>query len=269
MPTNFRQLLQSLAPVLASSGHKGQAGRIAVIGGCQSYTGAPYFAAITTMKLGTDLTTVYCTDDAGTPIKSYSPDLMVDPILHTSNVENKSYSDVINQITSMIKRCNSVIIGCGLGKNTYVQKQVIDIIKYTIDNKIPLVIDGDGLSIINDHIELIHNTTQCIITPNAMEFYRLYKSVFPDKPDPPMNVEIDDKMKHDYLQHNHRIDGDLIECDSSTAQHTAELARALGNITIVRKGQIDLITNGMQAVFCCSRGGLKRVGGQGDVTAGM
>jgi ATP-dependent NAD(P)H-hydrate dehydratase len=31
--------------------HKGQAGRIGVIGGCEEYTGAPYFAAKSSLLL--------------------------------------------------------------------------------------------------------------------------------------------------------------------------------------------------------------------------
>ena len=35
----------------AADKYKGQAGKIAVIGGCREYTGAPYFAAISALKV--------------------------------------------------------------------------------------------------------------------------------------------------------------------------------------------------------------------------
>lgn len=38
--------VRPIVPRLSSSKHKGQAGRVLVVGGCQEYTGAPYFAGI-------------------------------------------------------------------------------------------------------------------------------------------------------------------------------------------------------------------------------
>lgn len=46
------------------------------------YTGAPFFAAYTALRLGADLSHVFCTEAAGVPIKSYSPDLIVHPMLY-------------------------------------------------------------------------------------------------------------------------------------------------------------------------------------------
>ncbi|KAJ4899506.1 ATP-dependent (S)-NAD(P)H-hydrate dehydratase protein [Raphanus sativus] len=39
-------VLRTVTPSLDPKRHKGQAGKIAVIGGCREYTGVPYFAAI-------------------------------------------------------------------------------------------------------------------------------------------------------------------------------------------------------------------------------
>ena len=44
--------LRLLVPPLAPDRYKGQAGKVAVIGGCADYTGAPYYAAISALKLG-------------------------------------------------------------------------------------------------------------------------------------------------------------------------------------------------------------------------
>ena len=37
--------------LLAGSGHKGLHGKVGVMGGCQAYTGAPYFAAMSAMRV--------------------------------------------------------------------------------------------------------------------------------------------------------------------------------------------------------------------------
>lgn len=44
--------------------------------------------------------------------------------------------------------------------------------------KIPLIFDADGLYFINSHYEDIEKQKQVILTPNAIEFSRLYNSVF-------------------------------------------------------------------------------------------
>ena len=54
------ETLRLLVPELDSSRyHKGQAGKIGVVGGCSEYTGAPYFAAMSALRMGADLAHVF------------------------------------------------------------------------------------------------------------------------------------------------------------------------------------------------------------------
>ncbi|XP_053561445.1 ATP-dependent (S)-NAD(P)H-hydrate dehydratase [Bombina bombina] len=48
---NIFQLVRNVIPPLTSKKHKGQDGKIGIVGGCQEYTGAPYFAAISALKV--------------------------------------------------------------------------------------------------------------------------------------------------------------------------------------------------------------------------
>ncbi|XP_028773956.1 ATP-dependent (S)-NAD(P)H-hydrate dehydratase [Neltuma alba] len=63
-PTDFRQMqhprsieadaesiVRAITPALDPTRYKGQAGKIAVVGGCREYTGAPYFAAISALRI--------------------------------------------------------------------------------------------------------------------------------------------------------------------------------------------------------------------------
>jgi NAD(P)H-hydrate repair Nnr-like enzyme with NAD(P)H-hydrate dehydratase domain len=67
----------NLFPPLTSSSHKGSHGRIAILGGSEKYTGAPFYAAQSALRCGVDLVSVYCASEACIPIKCYSPELMV------------------------------------------------------------------------------------------------------------------------------------------------------------------------------------------------
>ena len=60
-------LLRLLVPPLASSRYKGQAGKVGVLGGCLEYTGAPFYAAISALKLGADLSHIFCDEQVGLP----------------------------------------------------------------------------------------------------------------------------------------------------------------------------------------------------------
>ena len=54
-PTPLLATLRLLVPTLTAERYKGQAGKVAVVGGCADYTGAPYYAAASALKLGVRL----------------------------------------------------------------------------------------------------------------------------------------------------------------------------------------------------------------------
>ncbi|XP_027917501.1 ATP-dependent (S)-NAD(P)H-hydrate dehydratase-like isoform X3 [Vigna unguiculata] len=117
-------VIRAITPALDPTRHKGQAGNIAVIGGCREYTGAPYFAAISALKIGGDLSHVFCTKDAAPVIKSYSPELIVHPVLEESysvGDENKRSiaSKVLSEVDKWMERFNCLVVGPGLGRDPF------------------------------------------------------------------------------------------------------------------------------------------------------
>ena len=100
-------------PKLTNDLRKGQCGRIAIFGGCVMYTGAPYFAAISALKVGADLVHVFCEKDAGNVIKCYSPELIVHPILDTEYA--------LEQIDQWLPRLDCVVIGKKLNPEIYLK----------------------------------------------------------------------------------------------------------------------------------------------------
>ena len=99
----FTFKVRTIVPKLTNDLRKGQCGRIAVFGGCFLYTGAPYFAAISALKCGADLVHVFCEKEAGNVIKSYSPELIVHPVLDTEYV--------LEEIDKWLPRLHCVVIG--------------------------------------------------------------------------------------------------------------------------------------------------------------
>ena len=106
--------------------------------------------------------------------------------------------------------------------------------------EMPLVVDADGLFLVQNRPEIVHGYASAVLTPNVMEFKRLC-----------------DKMGVD----PEKVDG-------GRDKACAELARRFGGVTIIQKGKQDVISNGKDTMICSIEGGLKRCGGQGDVLTG-
>ena len=283
--STFRHLLSSVIPPLTSSSHKGQNGRLTVVGGSAAYTGAPYFSSLTTLKLGADLCTVLTSVEAAIPIKAYSPELMVRPTLvphylldvdgvHPVAGKGKAADKhaAIHAIVDSVKkevleRSNVVIVGPGLGKDELIVDTVAELLIACKSLSVPVVLDGDGINIAISHPDAIKGNTRLILTPNAAEFIRLWEKYCPNDTKPPMSLPVDKELIT-FMTDNAAMEGGFLAIDHPFALHAAQLARAMGGLTVVRKGAIDVATDGSTAVYCCRKGAPRRCGGQGDVLTG-
>ncbi|XP_028291159.1 ATP-dependent (S)-NAD(P)H-hydrate dehydratase isoform X2 [Gouania willdenowi] len=231
MDDDILPLVKSVIPPLTSKKHKGQDGRIGIIGGCKDYTGAPYFAAISALKVGADLSHVFCTKDAATVIKSYSPELIVHPVLDSPNA--------VEEIDKWLPRLHSLVVGPGLGREDVLLRTAKEVIEKCKARDIPIVIDADGLWLVTQQPSVIQGYQKGILTPNFMEFTRLYEA-----------------LHHESF-------------DSSDYQRSVlQLSAMMGNITLVLKGEQDLITDGSKVYSCSVVGSGRRCGGQGDLLSG-
>jgi ATP-dependent NAD(P)H-hydrate dehydratase len=76
------QILRQLMPKLERHATKGANGKVGVVGGTKDYTGAPYYAAVASLKSGADISHIFCSEEAATPIKCFSPEFIVHPCLN-------------------------------------------------------------------------------------------------------------------------------------------------------------------------------------------
>uniref|UniRef100_A0A060THH9 ATP-dependent (S)-NAD(P)H-hydrate dehydratase n=1 Tax=Blastobotrys adeninivorans TaxID=409370 RepID=A0A060THH9_BLAAD len=235
-------LTKKIVPPLLDSFHKGQAGRVAIVGGSEDYTGAPYFSAMASTLLGADMSHVICDSAAGTVIKSYSPNLMVHPYLHStaSLPESVSEKQIMDRVASILDRVHVIVVGPGLGRDSLMQKLAANIIEAAKQREMPIVIDADGLYLIQNQVELVKGYTNAILTPNVVEFKRLQEA-----------VGIDPSK-----------DG------TSASDKCKQLALKFGGLVIIQKGSTDFISNGTVTITGDLNGSKKRVSGQGDTLSG-
>ncbi|KAK9476034.1 Ribokinase-like protein [Lipomyces japonicus] len=237
--------VRKFVPPLLSKFHKGQAGRVVVIGGSEDYTGAPFFAAQAATLLGADMSHIICEKAAGQVIKTYSPNLMVHPYMRDSqSIGNLKLDDVLKPIYALLDRIHVVVVGPGLGRDKIMLDIASSVIQRAREKDLHIVIDADGLYLVQQNPDVIKGYAKAILTPNIVEFQRLCNALHISVPD--------------YFP----------ESQIAAKELCVQVAKAFGGLTIIAKGQVDYISNGTDTLANDSPGGLKRVGGQGDTLSG-
>ncbi|KAF9958035.1 hypothetical protein BGZ72_000966 [Mortierella alpina] len=239
---------RSLVPPLSAHLHKGQGGRIGILGGSSDYTGAPFFSGMGALRLGADLCNIICDEDAATAIKSYSPDLIVHPYIkiraansqQDSKASQQIWAQTFDDIGALLKRVHVLVIGPGLSRDRGMLQSAKHAIEKAKELEMPIVIDADGLFLIQNEPDLVQGYTKAVLTPNLVEFGRLCEA---------MKIDAKDR--------------------ESVEPPAQKLARALGGVTIIEKGDVDVISDGTKVHIVTNEGGLKRSGGQGDILTGL
>ena len=170
-----------------------------------------------------------CTPEAATPIKSYSPDLMVLPILSRTGA---------NQFNKWLDKTHAMIIGPGLGRDEETMIVATEWIHLAKQKNIPIIIDVDGLHLVTDNPGLIRGYPDAILTPNVVEFERLFHTLTGKPAQKPIS------------------DRDLM-----TVANKLKCA-------VVCKGAVDKVCCKETLTACSEVGSSRRVGGQGDILAG-
>lgn len=220
-----------------SSSHKGNNGRLLVIGGSKDYSGAPAIAGMAAIGAGADLVYVASPQNAAEAIKSTSPDLIVKSL--EGDKLSLKHSD---EILSLVDNVDSILIGPGAGIDEDTSK-LFNILVTKI--KKPIVLDADALKQVE--LSLIKNREDIILTPHIFEF----KSFFKVGDD--LKVDID---SYDFS----KVDGNITEFQKIIRQIKG---------TVVVKGKYDLILSGNKFKINKSGNAGMTVGGTGDALAGI
>lgn len=241
-PLSITDFLRDIAPRLDGRGHKGQAGRICVLGGSVDFAGAPYYAGMSALRAGAELLYLCTASEATGPIKSYSPELMVSEVYRWSHMSSGDAAVVADETARMVKkmtdllpRLHAMAIGPGLGRDDQVLNAVKSVILACRERGLPLVIDADGLWLIERAPDILKGYGNAVMTPNLAEFARLAKAV-----------------------------------TGSDATSPQEVCDKMAGPTLLQKGPVDRIFSpgGTAPLECVEPGAPRRPGGLGDFLAG-
>lgn len=219
------------------SSHKGNNGRLLVIGGSKDYSGAPAIAGMAAIGAGADLVYVVAPKNAADAIKATSPDLIVKSLDGDYLALNH-----LDEILDIVENVDAVLIGPGSGINDETSK-LFNVLVTKI--KKPIVLDADGLKQVE--VNLIKNREDIILTPHIFEF----KSIF----------KISENLKLDIDSYDfNKVDENITEFQQITRQIKG---------TVIVKGQYDLILSGSKFRINKSGNPGMTVGGTGDALSGI
>lgn len=226
-----KSLAKSLLPKRSKTSYKGQNGRVLIVGGSIDFYGAPILAALGALYSGADLVYLYVPECNFECTRSMYPDFIVRKYPGEFLAERHSA-----EIIALGKKCDSLVIGPGLGERETTISAVMDILA---NLHIPTVVDADGLNAIKK-FEKFPLEQQVVITPHQNEFKNL----------------IDREIKVDFNDHKSIIMLRSIAMDL--------------HINVLLKGAIDYVSSeeGTVELNLTGNAGMT-VGGTGDVLAGV
>ena len=141
--------------------HKGDNGKVLVIGGSRDYIGAVVLAGLAALRSGADIVTIAAPEKVGYAINALSADLIVKKFKGDDFCVSRA-----NDILKLSNNFDAVLIGNGIGMHA---KSFCK--KFIKECKKPMVIDADGIKAIS--LDIVNNS---ILTPHAKELEILLKN---------------------------------------------------------------------------------------------
>jgi len=148
--------------------HKGQNGRVLIIGGSEDYPGAPTFvglSALATLRSGADLVTVAAPKNVAWAINCIAPDIITKK-LPGKEFETKHVKTILN----LAKTADVVVIGNGILLTPNHKRFMKTLIK-KLNGTVPLVLDAGAL-----HVVRLQDLDRCVLLPHGGELAKLLKN---------------------------------------------------------------------------------------------
>jgi hydroxyethylthiazole kinase-like uncharacterized protein yjeF len=210
--------------------HKGDFGRLLIVGGSEVFSGAPTLVALAALRTGVDVAYVAAPERTAYAISSLSPDLI------TIKLEGEHFNPRnVSVLKSYLESANAVVLGPGLGLHTETREAVETLIGEVEGAGKPLLLDADGLKAFAEFKRPLK--VPLVLTPHAGEYAVLT---------------------------GRKLSDDLTERVSDVQKATAELSAVM-----LLKGHVDIISDGSRFKLNFTGNPGMTVGGTGDVLSGI
>lgn len=169
--------VKKLLPKRRTDSHKGQNGRVLIVGGSRDYYGAPVLSALGALSSGCDLVYLFVPECNFDCTRSISPNFVVRS--YKGDYLNPEAAEEIASFGK--KKASSVLLGPGLTDKA----SVIDAVEKIVKNlHVPTVLDADAIEVLKK-IDKFPLQQKIAITPHMNEFRNLVdRDVAVDENDP-------------------------------------------------------------------------------------
>lgn len=153
-------LVKSWLPRRRPDSHKGDYGRVLIVGGSVGYTGAPVLAAGGALRSGAGLVTVAVPERVWPIVAVKCGEAMARPI------------STPEELLSFARGCDAVLAGPGMGRTREAQALSLALLE---ELDCPVVADADGINALAGHMDILDGRRgrTTILTPHDGEFTRL------------------------------------------------------------------------------------------------
>lgn len=223
--------VEVLVPKRPIDAHKGSMGKVMVIGGSKTFTGAPALSALASLASGADLAYIVAPESTRSIIASYSPEIITlpyeEPYLKRSCLE---------KIISYVEKYKPhvLVIGPGLGDEPETLDATAEIMKYVLEKNMNAVLDADALKTLGLERKL---SKSIVITPHRGEFARIC---------------------------GERLSGDPFK-DSELVKSVANKL----DVVVLLKAPVDIVSDGIRLKLNRTGNPFMSIGGTGDVLTGL
>lgn len=221
-------IVKKFIPARKANSRKGENGTVLVVGGSYIYHGAPILSSLAALRSGTDLVYTSIPKINAQSTRAVSPNLIVIPL-----VDQKLTRGAVKKLLGAIpKNLDSATIGMGLAIAEKIALEIL--VKALIKNDVRISLDASAL--VPEILPIISNKN-CVVTPHAGEFKRLFGISPPDN----------QKQR-------------IITVEKLAKKH---------GIVILLKGQTDVVSDGKTTYLNPKKIPAMTVGGTGDVLSGL
>ena len=140
--------------------HKGDKGRLLVIGGYEKMAGASILATKAAFRTGCGYVLNYCSEFTQNQLLGHCPETIV--------------------VDEYPEKYDAISIGMGLGKSA----KSLELLKTTLKTEKPILLDADAINLLSENRSLINQIPRAsILTPHVAELHRLLGKEFDNEED--------------------------------------------------------------------------------------
>lgn len=159
-----RSQIRKMLPGRSHSSHKGQNGKVIVVGGSIEYYGAPMLSALGALYSGSDLVYLFVPEVNFDVTRSLYPDFIVKKfpghyLTHSG----------VQEVLDFSAKCDSVLIGPGIGERDVTVRAILELIEKL---NIPTVLDSTAIEVLK-LVKEVPLSQPIVVCPHKNEFENL------------------------------------------------------------------------------------------------